>query len=269
MKLVNEAWDTLSNPEKRARYDAARDLLKTHNVPTGRTHTFKPTGSRPVVSDLDNLEALLASHSGLWWGCTIEHGWVVMDKRDIRNSYDRRLLVRCRDWTPIAVSGARFLSNEFFYYKNYIESLRDGESDAEACGELVSFVREFATRRKDIQETDAYLERTSSNPQPTRRNGPQRTHPSATPPKPQTHPAVGNCPRCGGSGKIPHFSHVSGGVCFRCNGSGWSPSATQQRRPPSYSATNGENASKPVARTGCLILLCSASVILAAAVRLI
>lgn len=26
------------------------------------------------------------------------------------------------------------------------------------------------------------------------------------------------CPKCGGSGKLYEFRHVSGGVCFRCNG---------------------------------------------------
>ena len=28
----------------------------------------------------------------------------------------------------------------------------------------------------------------------------------------------GSCPRCGGTGYLPHFSHVSGGVCFLCGG---------------------------------------------------
>lgn len=32
--------------------------------------------------------------------------------------------------------------------------------------------------------------------------------------------ATGGCPRCGGTGYLPAFSHVSGGVCFRCGGSG-------------------------------------------------
>jgi len=29
----------------------------------------------------------------------------------------------------------------------------------------------------------------------------------------------GSCPRCGGTGYLPHFSHVAGGVCFLCGGS--------------------------------------------------
>lgn len=29
------------------------------------------------------------------------------------------------------------------------------------------------------------------------------------------------CRRCGGEGKLWHFSNVLGGVCFRCNGRGW------------------------------------------------
>jgi len=31
---------------------------------------------------------------------------------------------------------------------------------------------------------------------------------------------LGNCPRCGGSGRIRGFSHISGGECFQCEGSG-------------------------------------------------
>jgi len=30
----------------------------------------------------------------------------------------------------------------------------------------------------------------------------------------------GGCPRCGGSGYLPQFSHVAGGVCFLCGGGG-------------------------------------------------
>jgi hypothetical protein len=30
----------------------------------------------------------------------------------------------------------------------------------------------------------------------------------------------GNCPRCGGLGKIHGFEHVQGGSCFRCFGTG-------------------------------------------------
>jgi len=29
----------------------------------------------------------------------------------------------------------------------------------------------------------------------------------------------GSCPRCGGTGYLPQFSHVAGGVCFLCGGS--------------------------------------------------
>lgn len=29
-----------------------------------------------------------------------------------------------------------------------------------------------------------------------------------------------DCPKCGGSGKIPFFNRVMGGVCFSCGGSG-------------------------------------------------
>lgn len=28
------------------------------------------------------------------------------------------------------------------------------------------------------------------------------------------------CPKCGGTGHIREYSHVSGGICFHCNGSG-------------------------------------------------
>ena len=32
------------------------------------------------------------------------------------------------------------------------------------------------------------------------------------------HSSRGACPRCSGTGYLPHFSHVAGGVCFLCNG---------------------------------------------------
>lgn len=28
------------------------------------------------------------------------------------------------------------------------------------------------------------------------------------------------CPSCGGSGKLPHFSHIQNGDCFACGGTG-------------------------------------------------
>lgn len=31
------------------------------------------------------------------------------------------------------------------------------------------------------------------------------------------------CPRCGGAGNIPRFSHIHQGICFRCWGSGDDP----------------------------------------------
>ena len=29
-----------------------------------------------------------------------------------------------------------------------------------------------------------------------------------------------DCPRCGGSGRIPSYSHIKAGECFKCHGSG-------------------------------------------------
>src|SRR5574337_1063374 len=29
------------------------------------------------------------------------------------------------------------------------------------------------------------------------------------------------CPKCGGMGELPQYSHVEGGVCFLCNGTGF------------------------------------------------
>ncbi len=28
------------------------------------------------------------------------------------------------------------------------------------------------------------------------------------------------CPKCGGSGKLPHYSHIANGDCFACGGTG-------------------------------------------------
>jgi hypothetical protein len=32
--------------------------------------------------------------------------------------------------------------------------------------------------------------------------------------------ATCTCPACGGSGKLPHYSHIANGDCFACGGSG-------------------------------------------------
>lgn len=29
------------------------------------------------------------------------------------------------------------------------------------------------------------------------------------------------CPKCGGAGELPHYSHVEGGICFLCRGTGF------------------------------------------------
>jgi hypothetical protein len=42
-------------------------------------------------------------------------------------------------------------------------------------------------------------------------------------PEPAPAPAPApkrNCPRCGGSGRIPSYSHIKAGECFKCHGSG-------------------------------------------------
>ena len=48
--------------------------------------------------------AELANDKHTWWGHTAKHGWVVLDRQDVRNSGDERYLIRCRasclDWPP-------------------------------------------------------------------------------------------------------------------------------------------------------------------------
>ena len=33
-------------------------------------------------------------------------------------------------------------------------------------------------------------------------------------------PKLGNCNRCGGTGRISYYNHVAGGICFKCGGRG-------------------------------------------------
>ena len=33
-------------------------------------------------------------------------------------------------------------------------------------------------------------------------------------------PKLGNCTRCGGTGRISYYNHVAGGICFKCGGRG-------------------------------------------------
>ena len=42
---------------------------------------------------------------------------------------------------------------------------------------------------------------------------------TATAPR-KLHNATVTCPFCGGSGKLPHFSHIQNGDCFACGASG-------------------------------------------------
>jgi hypothetical protein len=42
---------------------------------------------------------------------------------------------------------------------------------------------------------------------------------TATAPR-KVHNATVTCPFCGGSGKLPHFSHIQNGDCFACGATG-------------------------------------------------
>lgn len=41
-----------------------------------------------------------------------------------------------------------------------------------------------------------------------------------------------SCSRCGGTGHLSQYQHISLGVCFACNGSGGGPSASSVRSKP-------------------------------------
>ena len=68
----------------------------------------------------------------------------------------------------------------------------------------------------------------------------KHTKPSKTQSKPRPK---GNCPKCGGLGHIPRFSHINNGKCYQCNGIGFATkdksfSGNQYPANPNYGEDN-------------------------------
>jgi hypothetical protein len=106
---------------------------------------------------LDAITEELAQEPQLWWGHTDEHGWVVLDRADVRNEGESRHLVRCRDWAQFEVSRRGFSSDQFKGFKSFICALPEDQA-REACGQLLGFRREFMTRAAGLRVTRAELE---------------------------------------------------------------------------------------------------------------
>ncbi len=112
------------------------------------------------MTPLEAVAAKLASEPHLWWGHTLEHAWVVLDRQDARNEGESRHLIRCRDWSVVEVSRVDFSSDRFVWFKNYIGRLPDDQSQ-EACSQLLRLRGEFAPKAEGFRVTKAALERQS------------------------------------------------------------------------------------------------------------
>src|SRR4051812_42536290 len=111
------------------------------------------------MSSLETVLAELGGDPDLWWGHVAEHGWVVLDRRDVRNrDPDSRRLVRCRDWTPIKVPRQEYGSSRFAFFKTYLSSLPAAEAE-EAAARLLALHREFVAKLAGFRLTKEDQER--------------------------------------------------------------------------------------------------------------
>jgi hypothetical protein len=110
------------------------------------------------MASLDAISVELAQQPQLWWGYTVEHGWIVMDRDDARNEGESRHVVRCRDWIQLEVSRRDFGSDHFKGFKSFIDPLPEAQVK-EACTQLLAYRREFLSRATGFRVTKAELER--------------------------------------------------------------------------------------------------------------
>src|SRR4051794_22446623 len=87
----------------------------------------------------------------LWWGFAADHGWVVLDRTDLRNQDEEMLsLTRCQDWQGIQVPKPEFGSGRFQWFVNYLGSLPE-EGQQAAVSTLMRLREEFLSRRSGLQ----------------------------------------------------------------------------------------------------------------------
>jgi len=101
------------------------------------------------VTDIDELH----HDADEWWGYSTTHGWVVLDRKDERNSNGAVLtFVRCSDWTEFECPSSRWPSNALVFFKAHLRSL-EGSDQGEAIKELLALREEYARRQPVFRET--------------------------------------------------------------------------------------------------------------------
>jgi hypothetical protein len=95
---------------------------------------------------IDDVAAALAGEPQLWWGSAGKHGWVVLDRRDTRNSSGEvRHVLRCRDWVEFTASRQEFASDQFVGFKKHLAGLAEAQRE-KACAQLLALLGEFLAR---------------------------------------------------------------------------------------------------------------------------
>jgi hypothetical protein len=93
------------------------------------------------MASLERVTAELAREPDWWWGHAADLGWVVLDRQDVRNSGESRLLIRCSDWSTIVLTRVEFGSDRFVGFKGYLAALPIAEVER-AGDELLTLCRE-------------------------------------------------------------------------------------------------------------------------------
>jgi hypothetical protein len=87
-----------------------------------------------------------------WWGFSPENGWLVLDRKDLRNLAGEMLtFVRCRDWSEFECPASRWPSSQLVFFRTHLKSL-EGEVQAEAIKELLLTRKEYTRRKKGFRE---------------------------------------------------------------------------------------------------------------------
>jgi hypothetical protein len=104
------------------------------------------------MTSIDAGVAKLDGDRDWWWGHHAKHGWLVLDRLDVRNAGESRYLVRCRDWSSFEVSRVEFASDKFTWFKKHLGNL-PLERAQEACAQLAAYRQEFIARAANFRLT--------------------------------------------------------------------------------------------------------------------
>jgi hypothetical protein len=115
-----------------------------------------------------SLEASLRRQSfEEWWGCSKEHGWIVLYWETPGNREKAtRTFVRCCDWKAVTVNIKEWGEPNFLYASVYLKLIRDTDKRAAALNKLEGYrqqaklegCRQQATRKVMIEAHEQFLQ---------------------------------------------------------------------------------------------------------------